>query len=250
MKKQILILAGTFLAVAFISCSKEGIETKKSMEQTNEEIATVNSSSARTITDPLTVHLEGWFPFNKNLKDAAGKLPDAKQWPASRGGVSYTADRHGIANAALKLDGNYYVSMANVPQQAHTSLSVWVKRSATYASADFLRPNGRGPAVTQLNSAFQGLVFTSLYTPYVNSAPYIDQSWHHVVVTFDSTYLKLYVDGGLANTSNYPQPFGDDLVYYLIGYLTEGGYWKGAVDDLRFYSRTLSANDVNLLHNQ
>ena len=247
MKKEILILVTILTTVSFISCSKEKNELPDLAKQGNEEIPT---SPNKGNIDPLTVNLEGWYNFDKNLKDVTGKLPDAAQYPVIRGGVSYTTDRKGHSTSALQMNGSYYVYMWNVPQQSHTSLSVWVKRGGQYTQAEIVRPNGRGPAVYQMNYAFEGDVFTSLYTPYVTSGAYFDQAWHHLVVTYDSTNLKLYVDGVLTGTMNNSQPFVSTSVYYLLGHLTSGGYWKGAIDDLRFYSRTLSQSDVSALFNQ
>ena len=250
MKKQFQILAATFISVAIVSCNKQGVENPEATQKISEEISTSSTSSAtRTVVDPLTVNLEGWFPFNKNLKEATGKLPDAKQWPVMRGGVSYTADRHGISNAALKLDGNYYVYMANGPVQTHMSLSVWVKRSAQYADALFLHPNGKGLFLSQANYAFKGTVLTSLYSPYANSGAFIDQGWHHLVLTYDGNNLQLYADNVLQSSVNFSSALSYDLFYYLVGDIGDGTYWKGAIDDLRFYTRTLSASDVQKLYN-
>jgi len=248
MKKQFQILTATLITLAFVSCSKEKMEMPETITTGNEEIST-SSSSNRPYVDPLTIGLEGRFTFDKHLKDVSKQLPDGKQWPASRFGVSYTTDRKGITNAALKLDGNYYVYLTDVPQQIETSMSVWVKRSLNDVYEEIITPNGRGPALVQSNEKFRGYVFTSGVTPYVASEDLNDQSWHHIVVTYDGTFVKLYVDGNLQGTSNYPQPFVDDLVYYRIGLTSYLHYWKGVIDDLRFYSRTLSAVDVQKLYN-
>jgi hypothetical protein len=67
-----------------------------------------------------------------------------------------------------------------------------------------------------------------------------DLNWHHLVVTYDGSSFKFYVDGVLSGSTNMPGSLASSLATYIIG----NGYWKGAIDDLRFYSRTLTASDV------
>ena len=109
MKKQFQILATTIISIAIVSCSKQGVETPATQQNVTEEISTSSSSSLRPVVDPLTVGLEGWFTFNHNLSDQTKKLKDAA--PALGRAVSYTYDRHGISNSALKLDSSYYLKI-------------------------------------------------------------------------------------------------------------------------------------------
>ena len=247
MKKQILILAATFITVAFISCSKEKMETPNVPATANEEIIT-SSSNNRPQPDPLTVNLEARFMFNSNTKDITGNWMDAKQFPLLRTGIVYGADRKGISKSALKLDGNYGVYLTDASQQTNTSISVWVKRSEIVSTATIVTPNGVGPALHQSDHTFKGLVFTSSFAPSVTSDSFIDSDWHHLVVTYDGSFVKLYVDGILQSTTFYSGTCNDPALYYRIGF-TNWVFWKGYVDDLRFYSRTLSASDVQKLYN-
>jgi len=251
MKKQILFIMLAASTLTFFSCSKQNAGLNDIQPSALQENNTaVHSPEMGIYINPVTNKLNGAYLFDGDLKDSTGKLPNGSMYPVMRGGVAFTTGHKGIAKTALSLTGNYYVYMGDVPQQANTSISFWVKRAAQYPSAaEIITPNGRGPGLYQLNDAFRGIVFTSKYSAEVNSGPYIDQNWHHAVVTYDGTYLKLYIDGNLVATSNNPQTFISTLVYYRIGIMTGGSYWKGSVDDLRFYGRTLNANDVKILYN-
>ena len=252
MKKQFRILAATFITVAFISCSKGDVNIPETQQMPAEEQTAANRPGGPIVIDPLSVRLEGWFTFDNHLKDVTKQLPDGKQYPASRIGPSYTTNRKGIANSAVKLDGNHYISLANVPQQANTSLSVWIKRSLLNVDDEILTPNGRGPYVHQDDARFAGGIITSITGAQVKSGAINDLLWHHIVVTYDGTFAKLYIDGALVGTNNNPQTFIDDIVEYTIGLTSEypDSYWKGAIDDLRFYSRALTATDVQKLFGQ
>lgn len=250
MKKQFQILAATFITVAFISCSKEKIETLQSEQNKTEEISTSSSPSNRPYVDPLTINLEGWFKFNKNLKDASGKLPNGIQSPLKRTGVLYTTDRNGVLNSALKLDGNYAIDFPDVPQQNNTSMSIWIRRTTMFPDATIISPNGYGPRVDQNNYVFKGLVQNGWILPEVYSTVFLNSGWYHIVITFNGTEMKMYVNGVLQGTyDDNPHPFQSEKLHYWLG-STFGGFWQGYIDDLRFYSRELSDSDVQKLYNQ
>src|SRR5215204_269890 len=188
MKKQFQILAATFITVAFISCSKQNLETPQTPATSTEEVATSNSSN-RPYIDPLTIGLDGRYTFDKHLKDVTRQLADGNPSPVTRGVPIYTYDRKGNANAALKFDGNYYVTIQDVPVQQNMSLSIWVKRAATFANSAYsiVRHNSTGIALMQYENHFWGRVHSyanSSWSTSLNSGDLIDQQWHHIVITY------------------------------------------------------------------
>jgi Concanavalin A-like lectin/glucanases superfamily len=195
--------------------------------------------------NPLTVHLDACYPFNGNLNEAIGKLGP---------GVSFglapqdTPDRKGFANSALRLTGNSFVKIFNVPQQTACSISAWVRTydlsqnlgivtGPTQGLIPFQNPNLYIGGLTLVKSGIS--VSTGL------NKTVSDLNWHHLVVTYDGSSFKFYVDGVLAGSTNMPGSLASAVATYIIG----NGYWKGAIDDLRFYSRTLAATDVTALYN-
>lgn len=258
MKKQFQVLAVTFITVAFISCSKEKIEAPAA-NQPEEEITAPNSAGGPIVIDPLGIGLDARYTFDKHLKDVTNKQADGKQVPASRTGAIYTYDRKGIANAALKFNGNYYVTIENMPVQQNMSLSVWVKRvtfPGPYHAPSIIRHNSTGIALMQDENGFWARVHSyasssltsSLHTG--SSFP-ADQQWHHVVVTYSAEEMTMYVDNQKIGPTSNIFTVVDQFTKYLLGYAhgVGGKYWEGTIDDLRFYRRTLSASDVQKLYN-
>jgi hypothetical protein len=87
--------------LAFFSCRKEKIES-----QTNN--ATPNEFAFKPVIKPivnLDSGLVGRFEFDGNLKEYAGKLADAN--PNFTGYDTYTVDRRGATNSAIKFTGRY-----------------------------------------------------------------------------------------------------------------------------------------------
>ena len=73
MKKQILILSVVAVSMVLFSCSKEKLDMPTNEQTNNEEMVAPN----RPAIDPLSVKLEGWYTFDRTLKDQAQKLPNA-----------------------------------------------------------------------------------------------------------------------------------------------------------------------------
>jgi len=248
MKKQLLFITAITTSI-LLSCSKEKVETNgqtQSMTST-EQKAAQQPSPDLWIGDPLTVSLDGWFKFDGNLKDQTAKLSDGA---STTRGVLYTYDRKGVAKSAVKFNGTYGVKLFKVPQQTHASISVWVK----YDNANLgtgrmiVKPKTTGLGLDKVQTEISGSV--DLLPNYSMGLPtgYTDKSWHHFVVTFDNDKLRVYKDGVLvvfgAAAVTYPAVLQD----YFIGY-KNNEWFEGSVDDLRFYSRTLTASDVTALHN-
>jgi len=246
MKKQFQIIATTFITVAFISCSKEKVEIPEPPVATVEEIS-AGSSLNRPYVDPLTIKLEGWFPFDGNLKDRTRKLVDGV--PTARGG-SYTKDRKGNSNSAIYFDSTYGVKLKKVPQQTNTSVSVWIKPAKVYYPSSFiLYPDTYGQAITHVSNLIScgmaidpGVPIGAGYKNIVNT------DWRHIVITYDGQNIRVYIDNvktTFTKSGSVPPSLADFFLAYFPGKVN----WKGAIDDLRFYSRTLSDADVQALYN-
>ena len=246
MKKQFQILAATFITVAFISCSREKLEMTDMPSANNQEIAT-SSSSNRPYVDPLTIGLEGWFPFDGNLKDRTRNIPDPV--PTARF-VSYTKDRTGNNNSAIYFDSTYGVKLKKVPQQTNTSMSVWIKPSSVYYPSSFiLYPETYGQAITHVSNLITCGMATDPALPY--GAGYkniVNTDWRHIVITFDGGKITTYIDK-VKTSLDHPDSIPANLANFFLGYFSGKTNWKGAMDDLRFYSRTLSDADVQALYN-
>jgi len=85
------------------------------------------------------------------------------------------------------------------------------------------------------------------YTPNI-----IENTWYKVVVTFDGTIYKVYVNGTLKSTNSCggipiasttdSLSIGMDIYDAALGYPYN---FKGIIDDIRFYNRSLSDTEVS-----
>lgn len=246
MKRQIQILVTAMITVVVISCNKEHGEILENQQMPAEEQTAPNKPGGPITIDPLSVKLDGWFTFNNHLKDATGKLADGVSIGSA---AKYITDRKGNRYSALKPDGSFYVKIFNVPQQTATSISVWVRTADLGQNKGMISGNTQGLFVVQNpNKYVGGLTLVppggiSISTALTKDIP--NSGWHHIALTYDGTAMKYYFDGALTGTTNLPGSISASLTNYIVA----NGLWKGAVDDLRFYSRTLNATEVQQLFN-
>jgi MSHA biogenesis protein MshQ len=83
-------------------------------------------------------------------------------------------------------------------------------------------------------------------------APVSTNTWHHLAVTYESTRTRLFLDGALAfeTTNTGYVPTAGDI---RVGDAIDGDPvdpFRGEMDDLRFYSRGLTASEVARLLTQ
>ena len=251
MKKQFLILATTTMIV-LISCSKEKIETAQpehSIEKPTEEIATNSQRTGLSTAVNLNRGLLGLFEFNGNMKEKNGKLPAGHTNDDSP--AFYTTDRNGLRGKAIKMTGNYRVTLDEILRSPSMSLVAWVKYDSSFQTlCNFIFG---GADALRFSQAFNKFSASNSATgiPSIASDP-IDNSWHHLVATTDGGNLKFYIDGNLINTILSPDFQQTVLTYYIIGHgsvLGPDANWHGAVDDLRFYDRAINAAEVKALFN-
>ena len=244
MKKQISVFVVTITAIVFFSCSKQEKDIPQPQSSVDQQQMSNSINPPFILIDPLEVSLSGRYEFDSNLKDRTGKLADAVPNIVN---ASYTADRKGNLNRALKLDGKYVVSILNVPHGLKMSLAAWVKYDNASQYPDvFAHSNSDGPSFMQAFNEYVGFNNPGL-NPWIGSGP-IDNKWHHLVTTTDGATVKFYVDGILKGSAASPDVYGDIVANYYLGYgAVAGKYWYGSMDDVRFYSRTLNASDVAAL---
>ena len=81
-----------------------------------------------------------------------------------------------------------------------------------------------------------------------------DGLWHHVAVTWDSSSaneIKLYLDGTLKDTTSLTAgSITGSFANAAIGNNTAGGgFWKGNIDELVLFNKTLDSTEVRDLYN-
>lgn len=197
-----------------------------------------------------------YIPFSngivKDLKGSEVIVPS---------GMVFTADREGNQNCAVVFDGTSFIQVLKNSQNAIVqgdaySVSLWFRMQNTNGG-DIERLFAKGNSfeigfslsIKDLNApVFQAASTNTIElfdTAWKGDAalPVDTNNWHHLVVTVDvENNIKLYRDGELRNSLNALPNIGSGATDYFIG-----NNFKGFLDDLRVYKKTLSPAEVQTL---
>jgi len=264
-----------------ISISKVGVLTAKKVGLSTITISnltsTISINTHITVVpapiDSLKLGLIAYYPFNNSTADSSG---------LGNNGTGYNlksvTDRFGNQNAAYHFDGqSSYVSIKdNVYMRLYATdftQSAWVKLDDYNASYGSVILGKRLPGVADAGYTFSIGGYTSSagfptagithFGPGGGSANNalstkaipVDQ-WHMLtcVYSYQNQTLAIYIDGTLDNiTPNIAAPNASVGAKIYIGRddptLQDNGYFiYGALDDIRVYSRALSAEEIHKLY--
>lgn len=226
------------------------------------------------VTNAINFGMVAYYPFDGNIFDASGHTRHA----AAQGIVSFEPGMVGQA-ASFSMS---WIQIPNVLNELQSfSISLWVnERGMTnggpgdgegggeaYISfgdhdagwAGIAAWGGDWAGVGASNVAIVAPVSTSGFNSgqidFVKSKIEWRNRWHHCVVTYDSagSVRSLFIDGVLINQ----KPASKPILMGLGAIASHTWYYGvsrafrllGLIDEIRIYDRTLSASEVQQLHN-
>ncbi len=199
--------------------------------------------------------LVAWYPFNGNANDASGNGNNG-----SNNGATLSTDRFGNSNSAYSFDGiNDYIQVnhsSSLTPNNQISISTWINSQSTSGARHILFKGAPNPPpyLGYYVRLFDGLVsiwFGQSAQPIQTNVSIAASQWSHIVVTFDGTIYKVYLNGVLGQSGSASYNFSNtsDLAVGKHG-TQNAGYFHGTIDDIRIYNRTLSETEVQQLYNE
>ena len=200
----------------------------------------------------LTNGLLAYYPFNGNAYDASGNGQTGVV-----NGATLAVDRFGITNAAYSFSGsqNWIDLPFGTGNYTSITYSAWVL---------FTNYNNYGAILgsRSANGNFKGLVTTDqgllldcspeIYNlnNLANQALVADGHWHHVCGICDGVRMQIFFDGVCKFYQAQPAYTFQIGANFIIGWDTTyyTRFFKGLIDDVRFYNRALSSNEVAQLY--
>lgn len=76
-----------------------------------------------------------------------------------------------------------------------------------------------------------------------------DSQWHHVVATYDGQNGKLFVDGNMVASKAWGPLEFDNMDPFFVGQISGTHFFDGSIDEVGFWNRALTAEEVAMLHN-
>ena len=234
------------------------------LQTTVTELQSYSSSpliiSLSTDTD-LSEGLVAHYPLNGNLEDVSGN-----QLHGSAFGGSFTTDQNNIANQAYYFNGiNDHIKINNssILETQQFTFSCWISAESDTGAIVSLSEvpssyNNCGYYLKHLNSQPAGQIMVDSYNfvwSKVETDKLIQQNeWQHLVFTYDQVEMKIYLNGQLIGSTPEERAvdYREQNPMILGGYSTRttGGTWfKGKMDEVKIYNRSLSSTEVNALFN-
>lgn len=257
LKILIAFLGSSFILLFLSHCTK-------SEDAMSPSAINLDNLEPRTFSilplDSLSIGLEANYKFDNNVHDQVLHLADVTCTTFGGAGYSpvFTSNRFGQGNKALKLNGFYMGKINNVPKGNKYAVSLWARMSTSSYPQLGAYPQNRG-ICTSGSEAFNlvqsptasNYIYTYRNLLYVSKNS--DLGWHHIVLTYDGSTYKYYIDNVLFySKTDFTASINTTTPYFLAPFTStdnvNGDFWKGAIDDLRFYSRNLSPNDISRLY--
>lgn len=238
-----------------------------------------DDNSNPTPSEPTipTNGLVAWYPFNANANDLSGNNLNANVV-----GTTLTTDRNNGANKSYDFDvanatfGNQndeiFVPYSSLMNVSNITVSVWLNPRSYFWSGNtsdatstiinrfqngYSTPNGQAWGITFNETSVTGFIVgndgTGGSSVVSNSALVLNQ-WHHIVMTYNGSQIKLYVNGVLKVTQNYSGTMnisGNSGI--SIGESNQAnGYWyhtDGKIDNVGIWNRALTDAEIQQLTN-
>lgn len=196
--------------------------------------------------NPIDEGLVVYLPFNGNANDESENGNNG-----TVSGAILTTNRFGIPNSAYYFGGNgSYISIPNSSSLHFTNavtLSVWInfQEGGLDNPRIFTEPPGTVDLALQTPGPNPPLQFVVQPVGQVVATISANQ-WLYLAGTYDGQTIKLYTNGVVAVQKSATGNINRNTVPFSIGRNldTGGDSFKGIIDDLRLFNRSLSQAEI------
>ena len=201
----------------------------------------------------LTNGLVAYYPFNGNANDASGNGNNGIAV-----GVSPASDRFGNAGSCYQFAGvassQSCVQIPNasaVQFTADFTVSVWIKFTDGSGTENPRVISTAGYEVATAGTSGNRPVAFNPAGINLQSNPISAGIWNHIVAVKAGNSASIYINGTLSGSATIGQPLD-----YSRGFIPRIGgndgidfdAFGGLIDDVRFYNRALSAQEISTLY--
>ena len=206
----------------------------------------------------LSFGLVAYYPFNGNANDESGNGHHGVNL-----GPELTIDRFGRVNNAYHFDGlDDYIDIGSWVYGGRITFSLWIKKEISRNNFERFIDLSNG---TSLDNYTDYIILGSTDVPYecffglgypyeIRAYDYIQYNeWIHVVASVDANgTMKLYKNGQLfqQNVGFIPSILSRQNQFLGKCLLPVDRYYKGSLDDIRFYNRSLTENEIQALYHE
>ncbi|MBK9539418.1 MAG: T9SS type A sorting domain-containing protein [Flavobacteriales bacterium] len=203
-----------------------------------------------------TTGLLGWWPFNGNANDESGNGNNG-----TVNGAVLSPDRFGTPNSAFTLNGldqNVDGNIAGISSMVSSTITAWVNYTGNAGGQPYdfffqFGVYGNHTFAYGYNFGGQNIDLYSFCTGGIPAytAINLNNAWHFIAIVDSVDVSRLYVDGVLL-ASGVGGPLTDcyqGSPYFQIGGGSDNQWVTGGVDDIGFWNRGLTEQEVMNLFN-
>ncbi|MDW3197453.1 MAG: LamG domain-containing protein [Cytophagales bacterium] len=220
-------------------------------------------------TAPTTIDQDVFaqYSFTGNANDESGNGLEGTLGDGFGGSEPVlTTDRLGQNNSAYEFDGTDYIDLSessqfNFANHSNFSISVWFDPTSVntddvqyvvgkYNSAS----DNRNWRIDVYNGEIRFYAFDQGGTTSNQLTTSADEDWQNIIVTFDGTNYEMFKNGTsvgtVANTITFKSSSSTTKCVVGAAHHSDGLFdrtFSGKIDDLRFYSRAISAEEIEYL---
>ncbi len=208
--------------------------------------------------DPIiTDGLVAYYPFNGNILDESGNINNGIATD-----VVYNNNRYDKPNSAAYFDGQAFAKIPPIGPTKSFSIAFWYKTpvggmilntdNIILSADDYIYQDIR---YTFFRTSWKSFIGNSIgyYNPAGNPV-YLDDTWHHVVVTHDAVNERIitFFDGVVRHNRPNSGYFAGNTTEITLGKtIINALYAKdytGSIDDIYIFNRGVSAEEVTMIY--
>jgi hypothetical protein len=206
--------------------------------------------------------LVGYWPLNgENFNSNTNRVTDKSAYSnhGTNYGATLTEDRLGRSEGAMGFNGtSQYIGNldASFLYNVNYSVSAWFKSGSTSLLNTIFATHSSsyGHQIGFLNQPSVGQIAFYSGGGATNDAlistdnNYNDNNWHHAVFVREGNNILLYIDGILDGTKIRNNATLSNIPLQIGRHSSLNRYFNGAMNDIRIYNRSLSADEVRSLY--
>ncbi len=199
-----------------------------------------------TSCSPSVQGLIAYYPFDGNARDASGNKYHGIVY-----GAQLTADQSGNENQAYYFDGNAAIELPfsiNPSTYPELTITAWARLDTLKGFTGYLVSHDDGGYDrSMLFNDPRGGWFAFTGSPKTIGPIPASKAWAFLAVTYnqETNEVTFYVNEGRKHGKG---KSGEGYANTLIGKSPGHGYpFRGAIDEVRFYSRILSQDELTAL---
>jgi hypothetical protein len=232
----------------------------------NLKLPTVNASLLTNYSSSLglTSGLTGWWTMDN--QDISGINVSDKSGSGNTGTISGPIKTIGKIGQAMKFNGTSDIfDVGNLAENSAGTVSLWIKPDVNINSTNYsyglLTNDDPASVQTILLRWYESSGNGALNFWMRNGGNWVDTAttttswkagtWYHIVASWGNGATSVYVDGNFQNGGSQSAPSTQTGTWRFgeSAWGTTAYYFKGAIDDIRFFNRALSVSEIKRLYN-